>query len=126
MLKFLMILNSTVAISAAHFLTGDPLIVAGSSVAAITGTGLAAWVYRRRAAMDVTSAPLPTFIPSSSPTFSPSDLPRNVAVAEKVVEHLGPIQDGDDVIPPFPNMGQHGKRYGGPDYFGFGVGKGEK
>lgn len=61
----------------------------------------------RRRTPEVTSAP------SEDMAIHEAD-PEPAATLEP---WLGVVTDGNDSLPPVPNMGQKGKRYRGPDYF---------
>lgn len=86
--------------------SADPLTTAVLGSAALLGSSLAASL-RPRLRIERTDFP----------DVIPSGLPRTEIVAERSEEWLGAIEDGDDVLPPFPNMGQRGQAYKGPTYF---------
>lgn len=105
MLKFVAPLVVGVTVITTGYLSGS---IPYALIAGFVATGIVAiggYIARRRAASEATSEPLPDFIPANL-------LPRFP------YQHLGPVIDEDEVLPPVPNMGQRGKPYRGPRYFG--------
>lgn len=106
MLKFVGPLVVGVAVMTTGYLSGS---IPYALIAGFVATGIVAiggYIARRRAASEATSADLPVFIPGHLPRF------------EADREQLGSVIDGDEIIPPTPNMGQKGHPYRGPRYFG--------
>jgi hypothetical protein len=107
MTKFVILLLITATVVATYALTRDPAATAILGSAATIG-GLLAWRLVRPTATEVTSDPLPTFIPRT--------LAERRAEEMKILAAPAIDEDGE-ILPPTPNMGEFDKPYRGPKYF---------
>lgn len=113
MLKFTIALCVAAVSVAVYCATGEitPAIVAliGGVLGAIIG--FRPW---RKPTVEVTSDPIPTFIPASMDPYDAAERRHR----EMLLKKSEPVIDEDgEVLPPPPNVGEDGVPYNGPHYF---------
>lgn len=86
-----------------HSVAGSLLLGAAAGIGCFT-----AWRLARRKPPEVTSDTIPTFLPRSlSDQYQASQMKAAAT----------PVDDGGELLPPAPNMGDFGVPYRGPTYF---------